>query len=217
MDVSQNNKLKELVCGDNKIRRLDLSNNKRLEILVISCNRIKSIDLSKLRALKTLCCGENQLKVLDVTHNKKLVSLECNVNSLRSLDLSKNKKLDYLHCDDNQISKLNLSKNKFVETFRCSNNCLITGNVKLTYTQLEQVETSTQKATIRCKKIGKHYYIPLSGVLKTNEITNLSYGKITEKGIRVKKKNLPKKITYEYNMFTDGDYMTRVTIKVKKK
>ncbi len=217
LNVSANKKLEELFCSGNELTCIDVSGNRQLETLLVSNNKLMVLDLKKLKKLIEICCGGNRLKHLDVTHNRKLVTLECNENKLTSLDVSRNKKLDYLHCGDNKISKLNLSNNKMIETFRCDNNCLITGNVKLTYTQLERVEATTQKATIRCKKIGKYYYIPLSGVLKTNEITNLSYGKITEKGIRVKKKNLPKKITYEYNMFTDGDYMTKVTIKVKKK
>ncbi len=93
---------------------------------------------------------------------------------------------------------------------------MLTGNVKLSRTQLTRCEAATQKAIIKIKKIGRYYYIPLANVVGTNVISNLSYGKLTSKGIRVKKSTLPKTITYNYNMFTDGEELTKVTIRTKK-
>ena len=130
--------------------------------------------------------------------------------------MAKNISLDYLHVGDNALHKLDLSKNTLLQTFRCNGNRLLTGNVKISRTQLERCEAENQKATIKIKKIGKYNYIPLPNVLGTNVISNLSYGKLTRKGIRVKKSTLPKTITYEYNMFTDGDEKTKVTIRTKK-
>ncbi len=216
LNVSNNKNLKLLYCSDNKIKKLNVDKNKKLEDIIISGNLLKKIDITKLSNLKSICCGENKLKKLDISKNKKLNCLECHTNKLTKLNVSKNKLLDYLHCGENAIRKLDLRKNKLLTTFRCDGNRLLTGNVKLSRTQLTRCEAATQKAIIKIKKIGRYYYIPLPNVVGTNVISNLSYGKLTSKGIRVKKSTLPKTITYNYNMFTDGEELTKVTIRTKK-
>ena len=216
IDVSKNKKLLTFFCCDNKIKKINVNKNKKIKELIVSGNLLQKLNIKKLSNLELLCCGENKIKKLDVSHNKKLVTLECNINKLAKLNVSKNKLLDYLHCGENCIRKLDLSKNKLLTTFRCDGNRLLTGNVKLTRTQLTRCEAATQKATIKIKKIGKYYYVPLPNVVGTNVISNLSYGKLTSKGIRVKKSTLPKTITYNYNMFTDGEELTKVTIRTKK-
>ena len=216
IDISQSKKLKIFYCSDNKIKKINLDKNRKLEDILISGNLLKKIDITKLSNLKSICCGRNKLKKLDVSKNKKLNCLECHTNKLTKLNVSKNKLLDYLHCGENAIRKLDLRKNKLLTTFRCDGNRLLTGNVKLSRTQLTRCEAATQKAIIKIKKIGRYYYIPLANVVGTNVISNLSYGKLTSKGIRVKKSNLPKTITYNYNMFTDGEELTKVTIRTKK-
>ena len=214
--INKNKKLQTFYCSDNKIKKLNVDKNKKLEDIIISGNLLKKIDITKLSNLKSICCGENKLKKLDISKNKKLNCLECHTNKLTKLNVSKNKLLDYLHCGENAIRKLDLRKNKLLTTFRCDGNRLLTGNVKLSRTQLTRCEAATQKAIIKIKKIGRYYYIPLANVVGTNVISNLSYGKLTSKGIRVKKSNLPKTITYNYNMFTDGEELTKVTIRTKK-
>ena len=216
IDISQSKKLKIFYCSDNKIKKINLDKNRKLEDILISGNLLKKIDITKLSNLKSICCGRNKLKKLDVSKNKKLNCLECHTNKLTKLNVSKNKLLDYLHCGENAIRKLDLRKNKLLTTFRCDGNRLLTGNVKLSRTQLTRCEAATQKAIIKIKKIGRYYYIPLANVVGTNVISNLSYGKLTSKGIRVKKSTLPKTITYNYNMFTDGEELTKVTIRTKK-
>ena len=216
ININKNKKLQTFYCSDNKIKKLNVDKNKKLEDIIISGNLLKKIDITKLSNLKSICCGENKLKKLDISKNKKLNCLECHTNKLTKLNVSKNKLLDYLHCGENAIRKLDLRKNKLLTTFRCDGNQLLTGNVKLSRTQLTRCEAATQKATIKMKKIGRYYYIPLPNVVGTNVISNLSYGKLTSKGIRVKKSTLPKTITYNYNMFTDGEELTKVTIRTKK-
>ncbi len=216
ININKNKKLQTFYCSDNKIKKLNVDKNKKLEDIIISGNLLKKIDITKLSNLKSICCGENKLKKLDISKNKKLNCLECHTNKLTKLNVSKNKLLDYLHCGENAIRKLDLRKNKLLTTFRCDGNRLLTGNVKLSRTQLTRCEAATQKAIIKIKKIGRYYYIPLANVVGTNVISNLSYGKLTSKGIRVKKSNLPKTITYNYNMFTDGEELTKVTIRTKK-
>lgn len=216
IDVGKNAKLEKFYCNNNKLKQINLDKNKKLTALLVSYNKLQKLNIKGLSQLQILCCSKNKLKKLDLTHNKKLNTLECDTNKLTKLNVSKNKLLDYLHVGNNAIRKLDLSKNKLLQTFCCNDNQLLTGNVKLSQTQLERCEASTQKATLKIKKIGKYYYLPLPNVLGTNVISNLSYGKLTSKGIRVKKSTLPKTITYEYNMFTDGEEKTKVTIRTKK-
>ncbi len=216
IDLSKNNKLKKIYCIYNKLKGINVKKNNNLTHLFLSYNKLKEINIKNLRKLKMFGCSDNKLKKVDITHNKNLNLFECHTNKLTKLNVSKNKSLTTLHCANNILSKLDLSKNKLLTTFRCDGNRLLTGNVKLSRTQLTRCEAAAQKATIKMKKIGKYYYIPLPNVVGTNVISNLSYGKLTSKGIRVKKSNLPKTITYNYNMFTDGEELTKVTIRTKK-
>lgn len=217
LELKSNTQLKELYCVGNRIKRINVCNNKRLKKLSIADNEIKEIDTHSLRKLTDFYCEQNQISKLDVTKNKELHWLSCYENQIKKLNLKKNVKLGFLACSDNKLKNLDLSRNKLLEYLYCENNSLLTGNIKLGYSQLIRADISPQRRIIRAKKIGKHYYIPLKGVNKTNAITNLSTGVMTERGIRLKGKKLPKKITYEYNMFTDGKEKTKVEIKVKKK
>lgn len=216
LDVSKNRKLKELYCDSNKLKKLQITENTALEVLSVSKNKIRNMDTSKLTKLEKLYVEYNKLRRLNVTQNKKLILLNCNGNKLRKLNVKKNKSLDFLACAGNKLRSLNLSKNKLLQYFFCYDNQLLTGNVKLAASQLDTYEVSKQKRTVKIKKIGKNYYVPLAGVNRTNVIKNLSTGKITRRGIHLSRKKIPSKITYEYNMFTDGKIKTEVEIKVKR-
>lgn len=216
LDLKQNQKIIEIYCDSNKLKKVDVTANKQLKILSVSNNKIKKIEVGSLKNLVELYCDRNKIKKLNVSGNKKLVTLNCYENRLNKLDLKKNKNLDYLACSENRLSTLDLSNNRLLSYLFCENNQLVTGNVKLPHSQFSRADISPQKKTVKVKKIGKYYYIPLKGVNRTNVITDLSDGKITEKGIRLEGKEIPKKITYEYNMFTDGEEKTKVEIRVKK-
>ena len=217
INVKSNKELECLYCSYNGIKKVNVNINKKLKVLEVAGNKLKRLDVTGLKKLERLSCIENKLSKLNVTKNSKLTFLACSSNKIKKLNLQKNKLLDTLYCYDNQLSKLDLSKNRMLQYLYCKENQLVTGNLKISRTQFESVEDSPQKQTIRAKKKGKYYFIPIKGINRTNEITNLSAGVITEKGIRLKGKKLPKKITYEYNMFTDGEEKTKVEIKVKKK
>ncbi len=216
LDVSKNVKLKDLYCDSNKLKKIQVANNPALEDLSVSKNKIKKINTSKLSKLQKLYVDGNQLRQLNVTKNRKLILLHCNENKLSKLNVKKNKSLDFLACAGNKLRSLDLSRNKLLQCFFCYDNQLVSGNVKLAASQLTTYQVSKQKRTIKVKKIGKNYYVPLDGVNRTNVISKLSIGKITSRGIRLSGKKIPAKITYEYNMFTDGKIKTEVEIKVKK-
>lgn len=237
LDVSKNTKLVELRCNGNGLEKLNISNNRNLVRLYCQDNQLKSLSCKRNKKLTELFCGNNKIKKINVSKNKKLTQLSVSGNRLKKIDVSslknlkglyasdnkltalnvsKNKNLTELYVQNNRLKKLNLKKNRWLQTLYCENNQLVTGNLYLTLSTLETAVFSGQSTTIRVKKIKKGYLIPLSGVNRTNVLTNLSKGKITNKGIVIKGKKLPKKITYTYNMFTDGTKKTKVTIRLKK-
>ena len=216
LDVSKNRNLIELYWGENRIKKIDLTNNKKLKCLSIGYNKMRLLNLKSQKKLEELYCGGSQINKLDLKYNKNIKVLDCHNDKIEQLDLKHLSKLDYLNCNNNKLKKLDLRKNKSIRRLYCKNNNLVSGNLHVSFTQLEDCEYKNQKRTIKVKKIGKYYYIPIKNLNRTNVVTNLSAGTITDKGIRLKGKKIPKKITYQYNMFTDGDKETKVTIIVKK-
>lgn len=216
IDLSKNKNLQEFYGRKNKFEKIDISKNTKLKFFSVSENKIKNLDLKKQKKLEELYCAGNKIKKLNLKYNKNLVLLDCRDNKIEKLDLAHLSKLDYLHCSNNRLKKLDLRKNKLITELYCKKNSLIGGNLHISFTQLEDCEYSNQRRTVKVKKIGKYYYVPLKNFNRTNVVTKLSAGKITDKGIRLKGKKIPKKITYQYNMFTDGDKKTKVTITVKK-
>lgn len=216
IDLSKNKRLTEFYCEDNKLSKIDVSNSKGMKILSICDNNIKQVNLKKLINLEKFYCARTKIEKLDLNNNRKLTTLDCRNNKIEKLDLAHLSKLDYLHCSNNRLRKLDLRNNKLIKELYCKNNNLVSGNLHVSFTQLEDCEYKNQRRTIKAKKIGKYYYVPIKNLNRTNVVTNLSAGKITDKGIRLKGKKIPKKITYQYNMFADGDKETKVTIIVKK-
>lgn len=214
--VSKNRKLTQLFCDGNHLKKLDVSKNRKLTKLSVSDNKLRKLKITKLKKIVELFCEGNQLKKLNVTKNKKLVTLNCCQNKIKKLVLKKNTELDYLACSENRLRKLDLRKNRLLQYLYCEKNQMITGNCKIGSSQLEDCKISPQTRTIRAKKKGRRYFLPLSGLRNTNAITRLSKEKVTEQGIWLKRKKMPKKLTYEYNMFTDGRKKTKVVIRIRK-
>lgn len=237
LDVSKNKKLKRLYCGKNNLKKIDISKNRNLQgldasrnqiskiniskntklrFLDIGDNKIKYLDLKKQKKLEGLWCGDNKIKKLNLKYNKDLITISCEYNKIEKLDVAHLSKLDCLYCSNNRLTKLDLSNNKLITALTCDKNSIISGNLHVSPTQLEYYEYNNQERTIKVKKLGKYYYVPIKNFNRTNKVTELSAGEITDKGIRLKGKEIPKKITYQYNMFVDGDKVTNVTIMVKK-
>ena len=216
IDLSKNVNLIKFYGRENQIGKIDLSANRRLTFISVSENKLKKIDLRAQKKLKEFYCASNQIKDLYVKYNRKLTTLDCLDNKIEELDIKHLSQLDYLRCSNNKLKKLNLSKNKLITELYCNKNSLISGNLHISYTQLEDCEYIHQRRTIKVKKIGRYYYVPIGNFNRTNVVTELSAGKITDRGIRLKGKKIPKKITYQYNMFNDGSQKTKVTITVKK-
>lgn len=197
--------LKELDCSHSDLTRLDVSKNQKLEKLFCSQNAIKNLQLAGNKKLQQLDCRENELKKLDVTNQKELVRLST----------KNNRQLTELYVNDNRITTMNLSKNKKLQYLYINNNCLISGCLMTGYTGMEMVKMEGQTKTVKAKKKKGGYLIPVPSLKKTNVISKVSKGKVKNKGIFVKGKRCPKKITYQYNMFTDGSKKTNVTLNIK--
>lgn len=220
LDVSKNKMLEVLHCENNELKSLNLKNNNYLDVLVCENNKLKSLNLNKNKYLRILDCGKNELTKLDVRVNTSLVELSCSNNKLTKLDVRANKKLKLLQCSYNRLKQLSLKRNKKLVSLKCQYNAIISGSCGIKRPkgdwEYKKSTFSPQTATIKVKKIGKKYYIPIKGLSKTKGVKKLSAGKITSKGILLKGKKIPKQITYRYNMFTNGKKLTKVTINVKK-
>lgn len=216
LNVSKNTKLRVLDCSNNSLITLHLQNNSNLTQLSAGSNKLKKLNVSKQKNLIKLYCGQNKLKKLNVSQNRKLLTLSCYENKIKSLDLRQNKSLDYLSCFQNCIRRLDLRNNHLLQYLYCEKNQIITGNLQLSAVQLNTYNVSGQTKKVKVKKRKKGYLVPLTGIERTNVIQKLSKGRITSKGIRLNGKKLPKKITYEYNMFNDGKKRTKVVLNLKK-
>ena len=114
LDVSRNLELKELICSDNGIQRLNLKHCRKLEILDCTSNHaIASLDLKSNTALKELSCGNTSLTSLDLTKNVHLKTLNVYWISIitETLDLSKNTEVEYLYIGGSGIAEIDLTNN----------------------------------------------------------------------------------------------------------
>lgn len=89
LDVSRNNALTALYCGNNPLlTHLDVSQNTALAYLECAFNRLTTLDVSQNTALRGLTCPVNRLTTLDVSRNKALTSLSCQRNLLTERGLN---------------------------------------------------------------------------------------------------------------------------------
>ncbi len=145
LDVSKNQKLKQVEVGGNLLTSLSFSNNPALEIIkchdqqdrmlasldvkgninlrVLECqnNTLASLDLSNNTNLEEIDCGVNKLSTLNVANNLKLRKLFLACNNLTSLNISMLQSLKDLHCTENHISELDITKNEKLGWLNCGN------------------------------------------------------------------------------------------------
>lgn len=107
----------ELVLKQSNIT-LDISQNSKLRKLI--CNTT----MEKYGQLESGMSWKNGLKTLDLSNNPLLAELDCSYNQLTELDLTNNPKLQKLHCEGNKISTVNLSSNALLKELYCDHNKL---------------------------------------------------------------------------------------------
>lgn len=208
--------LETLDCSSSMLDRLNVSNNKKLKTLRCQTNALTKLDVSENKKLVLLNCRDNRLKKLNVSKNRRLTQLYVSGNRIKKLDVTRLKKLQELSADQNRLRKLDLKNNRLLHYLSCADNQIITGNLGIGRKELEYVNVEQQSCRIRVKKRKGGYLVPLPGLAGTNALSHISKGKAGNKGIRLRGKKLPKKITYQYNMFTNGKKKTRVTLYLKK-
>ena len=114
LDISQNSKLKKLICKTAMERYYQSG--------ILHKDGMKMLDISNNPLLAELDCGYNQLTELNLTKNSHLQKLNCNSNKISKLDLSFNSVLEELYCCSNRLKELDISPNTKLETLDCKSN-----------------------------------------------------------------------------------------------
>ena len=89
--------LRYLDCYGHQIKKLDLSQNEALVYLNCGNNPLASLNVSGCLSLRNLYCGSSNLKELDLSKNAALVHLEI-TGDIGSLDLKECELLESLYC-----------------------------------------------------------------------------------------------------------------------
>ena len=140
LDISRNQKLKQIEVVGNELTSLNFSSNPALEI--IKCNHqtngcLSSLNISGNQSLKVLECQNNTITSLDLTNNINLEEIDCGVNKLTTLNLNSNLKLKKLFLACNQLTSLDVSKQLELTQLHCTENHIstldITKNTKLNW------------------------------------------------------------------------------------
>ena len=116
LDISQNSKLKKLICKTAMERYYQSGSG------ILYKDGMKMLDISNNPLLTELDCGYNQLTELNLTKNSHLQKLNCNGNKISKLDLSFNSMLEELYCCSNRLKELDISPNTKLETLDCKSN-----------------------------------------------------------------------------------------------
>lgn len=110
--------LRELLCGSNRLSRLDVSGLPMLRVLVCEYNHLGRLDVRGCSALEVLDCRANFLSTLDLSGNPALQELLCDYNLLTRLDLQANPALVQVWCDYNRLRRLDVRANTRLQDLR---------------------------------------------------------------------------------------------------
>ncbi|MDR2127169.1 MAG: hypothetical protein LBP63_10105 [Prevotellaceae bacterium] len=141
LDISNNQKLSDLVCVNTKLTTLDLGNNPNLYDLSCRNTELTTLDLSNNPNISFVMCESNKkLEQINLRNNPNLIYLSCGYNRLTTLDISSCPKLKTLYCPDNLLTELNLIANMHLVSL----NCLLNPNLHTLYLktgQEQQIQT----------------------------------------------------------------------------
>ena len=90
-----------------------------LKKLMCGANRLTKLDVSKCSLLKELDCTSNVLTSLNISGCTRLESLECPYNNLAALNISNCTLLKLLLCYDNKLEKLDIGATEVLEFLGC--------------------------------------------------------------------------------------------------
>ena len=152
LDLSNNTKLRDLVCGRNVIEELNLNGCQRLSSLHCSFNNLKNIDLSSNTDLGSFYCGYNELENIDLSNNVDLKYLSIYGNQFSEIDLAKNLKLTSFQFHDNLFQQIDLSYLPILSGIWIGGNQFvridISDNPNITFIRLEGEEPLLQEICV---------------------------------------------------------------------
>ena len=111
LDVSQNTKLRNLVCNGCALTSLNVSGNAKLEKLTCNNNKLTNLDVSHCTALTELNCSWNSLTAMDMSPNTALTSLIASENPITSVNVASCTALEYLDLQGTALNALNVTGN----------------------------------------------------------------------------------------------------------
>lgn len=136
--------LEEFNCTYNLAETLDLSQNTKLKYLVCWENRLTSLDVSSNTALRILNCGDNQITSLTLGNKPELRELYCEYNKIGSLDMEQSPNLEAFYAVSNQLKNIDLSQNEKLAKLELAENPL--GNVRPAPIMISIPDTQFKKA-----------------------------------------------------------------------
>lgn len=120
------------------VTSIDLSNNQKLRYIYLGNNKIEEIIITTIPELKEFYAQGNFLTELDLSGCNKLERVDVPLNNLISLNVNGLTELQRLWFYDNNITNINLSNNSKIYSLECANNDLSTLNVS-NMTELERL------------------------------------------------------------------------------
>ncbi len=122
LDLSEKPNLKEVLCVEGRIEKMNLQNSNNIETLYCSMNNLSTIDVSNLKNLKSFYCDRNAIASLDLSNNTALQTLCCYQNKITSLDITNNVNLSLLECRNNKLISVDFSKNPNLSSISLTGN-----------------------------------------------------------------------------------------------
>lgn len=168
LNLSGVNELQSLDISYNSVTELDLSQVPNLETLIISNNQITTIDFTKTPYLNTLVANDNALTSINLSAVPELSVLNVNSNNLKEIDLTNLPKLTDLFIEYNSLTNLDVSKNILLENINCNWNNLLTLDFSM-LTKLKYIEgysKQLKEVNIKGLKVSESYFDDQVKVIK---------------------------------------------------
>lgn len=121
INLTNNLRLKNLICNNSKIQILSLESS-FLDTIICHSNSIRVSQFHRAPNLKFLDCRSNPIKQLNLNSSKKLVTLNCTSMQLTELDLRDCDSLKNVYCSKNTLNSIRFKQNNSIEEIFCSEN-----------------------------------------------------------------------------------------------
>ena len=149
--------VKVLVCGGQKIKKIDISKAPLLEHLHAYKNELTSFTASGLNNLKRLLLSENQLTQVDISNCEKLEIVSLWGNKLQSIGLHTCPSITYIDCMRNSIG--NAAFDKLVEALPTIPSTAETAVLMAIDTKCSPSDNNVCNKGVVTKALDKHWVI----------------------------------------------------------